>query len=128
MWYHLPPTYQDCPHKLDVLVIRKEGDQLHRDFRVRRVVVEQAFTWLLENNAYYRVNQIHLSQDALAQLPQDGNLSALTSLPPDPPSIEQQAQVSEEDPYEAHLSRSFVPNAVHPLTEQETVRQSLQDC
>ena len=115
------------PSELDVLVVRKEGDQSHRDFRVRTAVVERALNWLLQNNTHYRANQIHFNQDALAQLPEDGNLSCLTSVPPDPTSTEQQAQPSKEDPYAAHLSQSFVPNAVRPMTEQETVRQSIQD-
>lgn len=37
------------PSQIDVLVIRKERDQTHQDFRVRRRVVEQALIWLLEN-------------------------------------------------------------------------------
>ena len=114
------------PVELDVLVVRKERDQTHRDFRVRRAVIEQALTWLLHNNTRYRANQIHLNQDALAQLPEDGSISTLTSVPPDPPST-QQSPTSDEDPYGAHLTQSFVPNTVHPMTEQETVRQSVQD-
>ena len=77
------------PVELNVLVVRKECDQTHRDFRVRRAVIEQALTWLLHNNTYYRANQIHLNQDALAQLPEDGSISTLTSVPPDPPSTQQ---------------------------------------
>ena len=115
------------PSELDLLVVRKEGDQSHHDFRVRRAVVERALTWLLENNMYYQSNQVHLNQVTLAQLPQDGNLSTLTSVQPNPPSTEQGAQASGEDPYGAHMSQSFVPNAVRPRTEQETVRQSVQD-
>ena len=115
------------PSELDVLVVRKEGDQSHRDFHVRTAVAERALNWLLQNNTHYRANQIHFNQDALAQLPEDGNLSCLTSVPPDPTSTEQQAQPSKEDPYAAHLSQSFVLDAVRPMTEQETVRQSIQD-
>ena len=47
---------------------------------------------------YYQSNQVHINQIALAQLPQDGNLSTLMSIPADPPSTEQGAQASEEDP------------------------------
>ena len=114
------------PSELDVLVVRKEDEQSHQDFRVRRAVVEQALTWLLQNNRYYRANQVHLNQDALAQLPEDGDLSTLTSVPVGPPST-QQPPPSDEDPYGAHLAQSFVPNAIRPMTEQETVRQSVQD-
>ena len=114
------------PSELDVLVVRKEDEQSHRDFRVRRAVVEQALIWLLQNNRYYRANQVHLNQDALAQLPEDGDLSTLTSVPAGPPST-QQPPPSDEDPYGAHLAQSFVPNAIRPMTEQETVCQSVQD-
>ena len=110
------------PSELDVLIVRKEGEQSHHDFCVRRA---HALTWLLENNIYYRANQVHINQVALAQLPKDGDLSTLTSVHPDPPSTEQIALLSREDPYGAQL---FVPNAVRSQTEQETVRQSIQDC
>ena len=68
------------PSELDVLVVRKDNDQSHRDFRVRRTVVQEALTWLLENNKYYRANQVHLNQETLRQLPEDGNLTELNSL------------------------------------------------
>ena len=35
--------------------------------------------------------------------------------------------MSAEDPYESHISQSFAPSAVCPLTEQETIQQSIQD-
>ena len=113
------------PSELDVLVVRKDSEQSHRDFRVRRTVVHEALTWLLENNRYYRANAVHLNEEALQQLPQDGNLTDIQSLhlgdtaseQPEPP----------EDQYGAHLSTSFVPNATQQRTEQETVQQSLQD-
>ena len=46
------------PSELDVLVVRKNSEQSHRDFRVRRSVVQQALTWLLNNNRYYRANAV----------------------------------------------------------------------
>ena len=72
--------------ELDVLVDRKEGDQSHHDFHVRRAVIKRALTWLLENNIYYQANQVRINKIALAQLPQDGNISTLTTVPPDPAS------------------------------------------
>ena len=45
------------PSELDVLVVRKDSEQSHRDFHVRRTVVHGALTWLLENNKYYRAMQ-----------------------------------------------------------------------
>ena len=68
------------PSELDVLVIRKDSEQSHRDFRVRRSVVQEALTWLLENNRYYRANAIRLNEEALHRLPQDGNLTDMRSL------------------------------------------------
>ena len=65
------------PSELDVL---EDSEQSHRDFRVRRTVVHEALTWLLENNRYYRANAVHLNEEALQQLPQDGNLTDIQSL------------------------------------------------
>ena len=56
------------PSELDVLVVRKDSEQSHRDFRVRRSVVQEALTWLLENNRYCRANTIRLNEEALQQL------------------------------------------------------------
>ena len=67
------------PSELDVLVVRKDGEQSHRDFHVRRSVLQEALTWLLENNRYYRANVIRLNEEALQRLPQDGNLSIFKS-------------------------------------------------
>ena len=33
----------------------------------------------------------------------------------------------DEDPYDAHLARTFVPLSNNRLTEEETIRQSVQD-
>jgi len=41
------------PSEIDILVVRKEKDQAHQDFCVHRRVVQQALSWLLENNHYY---------------------------------------------------------------------------
>ena len=58
------------PSELDVVVVRKEGvNQSNCDFRVRRSVLHRALEWLVTHNFYYHTNQIHISQDALAQLP-----------------------------------------------------------
>ena len=43
------------PSELDVIFVRKEGSQnSHRDFRVRKSVVQCALLWLKANNKYYR--------------------------------------------------------------------------
>ena len=113
------------PSELDVLVVRKDSEQSHRDFRVRRSVVQEALTWLLENNRYYRANAIRLNEDALQRLPQDGNLTDMRSLQLGESST-YQCEPS-EDLYGAHLSTSFVPNPTQQRTQQETVQQSIQD-
>ncbi len=106
------------PSELDVLVVRREQDQSHRDFRVRRAVVQQALEWLLENNKYYRANQVHLNEDILRQLPENGDISELTSLQLEESTSEDPSQPSQQDLYGAHLPSSFVPNAVQQQTEQ----------
>ena len=114
------------PSQLDVLVVRKEQGQSHRDFRVRRVAVQQALQWLLENNEYYQANQVHFNQDVLQQLPENGDVSELSTLLLEESASEDDSPPSQEDLYGAHLPNSFVPNAVQQQTEQETVRQSIE--
>ena len=114
------------PSELDVIVVKKEGAaNTHRDFRVRRGVVLHALQWLLANNRYYLNVRINL--DALALLPEDGNLTGLHSVTLDSTIDDPEPlYAQDEDPYGAHLSRSFVPSTTQQLTEQETIRQSVQ--
>ena len=66
------------PSELDVIVVRKEGrNQSHRHFHVRRAAVHRGLQWLITNNIYYRANRVHIDQNALAHLPQDGNIQIL---------------------------------------------------
>ena len=65
-------TLPRLPSEVDILVVRKEKDQTHRDFRVRRRAVEEALTWLLANNIYYRSIGVSVDHDTLASLPEDG--------------------------------------------------------
>ncbi len=112
------------PAELDVLVVRKDNEQSHRDFHVRRSVVQEAVTYLLENNKYYIANAVHLNQEALQRLPENGHLTDIRTLPLGESSTDQSQ--SSEDLYGAHLSTSFIPNATQQRTEQETVQQSVQ--
>ena len=117
------------PSELDIVIVRKEGaNQSHRDFRVRRSVVYHALQWLIANNRYYRANYVHINQDALALLPQDEHLTNVASVSVDSsgPSDQQVSTAEEDDPYDGHLATSFVPNATRSMTEQETVRHSVQ--
>ena len=115
------------PTELDIIVVRKQGAaDSHHDFRVRRSVVLAALQWLLANNQYYR--RVQINSDALALLPEDGNLTGLRSVTLDSVADDSEApSVEDVDPYDAHLSGSFVPNTTQRLTEEETVRQSVQE-
>ena len=115
------------PSEPDVIMVRKEGPvQSHRDFHVRRSVVLSALQWLLANNVYYR--NIHTDPDALALLPEDGDVSGLRSMTVDsPPDSAEVPSAKDVDPYDAHLSKTFVPMTAPRLTEQETVRQAVQE-
>ena len=113
--------------QLDVIIVRKEGTaNSHRDFRVRRAVVFCALQWLLDNNKYYR--NIHINHNALAMLPEDGDLTGLltVSLNSNADTDTTPAQDEDVDPYSTYLSGSFIPSATQRRTEQETVRQSVQ--
>ena len=65
------------PSELDI-VVRKGAANTHRVFHIRRGVVLHALQWLLANNRYY-VN-VRINLDALALLPEDGNLTGLHSV------------------------------------------------
>ena len=93
------------PSDLDVIVVRKEGaSKSHRDFRVRRSVVLRALQWLIGNNKYYR--SVTIDSDALALLPEDGDIAGLCSVTLDTPDEEEvePPATQDEDPYDAHLS------------------------
>ena len=96
------------PSELDVIIVRKEGaTDSHRDFRVRRAVVLRALQWLIANNKYYR--NVHINPDALAMLPENGNLSGIHSVTLNS-SDEDTASPTldeDEDPYNTHLSGSL---------------------
>ena len=67
------------PSELDfVLVCREGAGGSHKDFRVHQSRVLGALTWLKENNIYFR--DIPLNHTALAQLPQDGDCSGLSTV------------------------------------------------
>ncbi len=86
----------------------------------------RALQWSLVNNKYYR--NVRINPDTLSMLPEDGNLTDLRSVTVQSTADDQELPSAEDlNPYDAHLSRSFVPNTVQWLTEQETIRQSVQD-
>ncbi len=74
----------------------------------------RALRWLLVNTKYYR--NVRIDRDTLSMLPEDGDLTDLNSV-----TVQSTADDQElPNPYDAHLSRTFVPNTVQRLTEQET--------
>ena len=78
---------------------------------------------MLANNV-----NIHIDPDALALLPEDSDVSGLSSMTVDshPDNVEVPS-TQDVDPYDAHLSKTVVPMTAPRLTEQETVRQAVQD-
>ena len=104
---------------------RKEGAaESHHDFHVRRSVVLCALQWLLGNNIYYL--NVRIDSDALALLPEDGNLADLCCITLESSADEEESPSPQDvDPYDAHLGRTFVPRTAQRLTEQETIRQSI---
>ena len=122
-------TLPQLPSQLDIVLVRKEGSlQSHRDFHVGRSVVYRALQWLITNNKYYRANQVHIDGSVLARLPEDGNPFNVVSSVVDNSTCEHEISAAENgDPYNAHLSRSFVLVAPGSLTEQEAVRCSVHE-
>ena len=132
------------PSDLDVIIVRKEGaNRTHRDFRVRRGVVHRPLQWLVSHNRYYHALCVTIDSTALAQLPQDGNISHLMSViedcssPDSPTNSETSSSIPAidipntthtaaiDDSYD-HLPQSFVPIAAPSMIQQESVQQSVQ--
>ena len=95
----------------------------HRDFHARKSVVLNALQWLITNSIYYR--DVPINHDVLNLLPNDGDLCGLTTMTV---NTEEEKQPTRDDinPYRAHLSSTFVPMPVWGRTEQQTIRQSIQ--
>ena len=112
------------PAEIDVVVIRKEGAVgYHRDFRVRRSVVLHALQWLTVNNIYYR--NVSIDHDVLGLLPVDGHLSGLVTMAVQSDEVEAPAQ-QVMSPHDTPLASTFIPIPTTGCTEQQTIRQTLQ--
>ena len=112
------------PHELDVIIVRKEGaTSSHCDFHVRKSVVLHALQWLITNNIYYR--NVTINFDVLNLLPNNGDLCGLTTMTVNSEE-EEQPGTDDVDPYNAHLGSTFVPMPVRGRTEQQTIRQTIQ--
>ena len=69
-----------------------------------------------------------IDQNALAQLPEDDNISSFMSVTTEMESnLPSDAITESGDPYDAHLPQSFVPLATRSMTEQEAIQQSVQE-
>ncbi|KAI3850140.1 hypothetical protein MKX03_011938 [Papaver bracteatum] len=53
-----------------ILVVKRTGNVLTKEFIVRREYVRQALRWLQENNKYYR--DIEISEENIDALPEEG--------------------------------------------------------
>ena len=92
------------------------------------MVVTQALQWLIIDNKYYSANHVSIDQNALSQLPEDGNLPDLSSITQEGPTEDDQAHspTDSNDPDDANFSQSFVPTTTQSMTEQEAVFHSVQ--
>ena len=116
------------PSELDVMIVRKKGsNNTHRDFRLRRMVVQHAFQWLKRNNKYYR--NISLNTFALSQLPEDGDLTDQCGVGIDDTMEREEEEgppaatgEEEEDPTDVV---TFIPVVARKMTEKETIRKSV---
>ena len=117
----------EYPVTLMSLWLERKDMQSHCDFRVRKSQVLSALQWLQVNNVYY--HNLTIDHDSLALLPEDGDISGLTSVTFECISGETSqdpSSTADEDLYDAHLATTFVPIFRSQRTEQETIRQSVQ--
>ena len=79
------------------------------------------------SNMYYL--NVCINHDALALLPENGNLTGLRSVARDSTFVDPEPLSAQDEDhlYNAHLSGSFVPITAQQMTEQETIRQSVQE-
>ena len=118
-------------NELDIIIVRKEGSSQsqHHNFLVRRSVVLSALQFLIANNKYF-IN-ITVNNEALLQLPQDGDLPSIPVITFDSQDImytftEPDAYNVEQDTYNTNFSSTFIPSNCQTRTEQENVMHSLQ--
>ena len=90
----MPPHVQELatslpryPKELSLIDVKMKGkDNTFKDVSVRRHMVQNALTWLINNNPHYK--DVHLNQQCLESLPENG-------IPNDLISIERENDVSE---------------------------------
>ena len=106
------------PSELDVMIVRKKGsNNTHRDFRVRRMVVQRALQWLKRNNKYYR--NIDIDVSVLSQLPDDGDLTDKCGVGiEDTAEKQEEEELPSEDTDPADVA-TFIPVVARKMTEKE---------
>ena len=113
------------PSELDVMIVRKKGsNKTHRDFRVKRMVVQRALQWLKRNNKYYR--NIDIDVSVLSQLPDDGDLTDKcgVGIEDNAEKQEEEEELPSEDTDPADVA-TFIPVVARKMTEKETIRKSV---
>ena len=80
-----------------------------------------ALQWLILNNTYYK--NITVNFNAVSVLPQDDYLSDLSCVTLETTCNTKETPLLHQNPYDDHLVRTFVPLTTRRMTEQETVRQ-----
>ena len=111
------------PSELDVMIVRMKGsNNTHRDFRVRRMVVQRALQWLKRNNKYYR--NIDIDVSVLSQLPDDGDLTNKCGVGIEDTAEKQEEELPSVDTDPADVA-TFIPVVARKMTEKETIRKSV---
>ena len=90
---------------MDIIVVRKEGAaDSHHNFCVRRAVVLHGLQWLVVNNKYYKY--IRINAEALALLPEDGDLTDLQSVSVESTSDHIEEPSGQNDNEDMHLQHN----------------------
>ena len=112
------------PSELDVMIVRKKGsNNTHRDFRVRRMVVQRALQWLKQNNKYYR--NIDIDVSVSSQLPDDEDLTDKCGVGiEDTAEKQEEEELPSEDTDPADVA-TFIPVVARKMTEKDTIRKSV---
>lgn len=69
----LATTLPQTSSNLNILLVRRNGSNGYKDFRVRRSKVLAALQWLIYNNPFYR--DVTIDTTEISNLPEDGDIS-----------------------------------------------------
>ena len=126
-------TLPRLPEEVDVIVMKKKiSPGIHKDFRIRRHVVQNALQYLKLNNKYYR--DIEISQHRIEQLPVDDfykppNVQSEDCTTEESNENSTQEQAEEEENIEEDLNdrSSAVPFINTFTTESEKIKHLIRD-